>query len=129
MVLVCARHEPPGPNSRPFEDTLLAGSAAILCTGGLDVIRKEAWSFYRAISGVRLCWELEEPKGRRLGEQPAKSPTLPGVLRRSTAGWIRARRGRLEGWDGRKEGYRGRILFRPSMSFSETLESWQFASS
>ena len=27
------------------------------------VIRKEAWSFYRIISGVRLCWELEEPKG------------------------------------------------------------------
>ena len=33
------------------------------CTGGSDVIRKEAWSFYRTISGVRLCWELEEPKG------------------------------------------------------------------
>ena len=29
----------------------------------LDAIRKEAWSFYRTISGVRLCWELEEPKG------------------------------------------------------------------
>ena len=24
---------------------------------------KEAWPFYRTISGVRLCWELEEPKG------------------------------------------------------------------
>ena len=24
---------------------------------------KEAWPFYKAISGVRLCWELEEPKG------------------------------------------------------------------
>ena len=35
--------------------TLLAGSAAILCTGGLDAIRKEALSFYRTISGVRLC--------------------------------------------------------------------------
>ena len=34
----------------------LAGSAAILCTGGPDVIRKEAWSFYRTVSGVRLCW-------------------------------------------------------------------------
>ena len=41
----------------------LAGSAAILCTGGPDVIRKEAWSFYRTISGVRLWWELEEPEG------------------------------------------------------------------
>jgi len=38
LVLVCVRHEPPGPNSHPFEDTLLAGSAAILCAGGLDVI-------------------------------------------------------------------------------------------
>ena len=28
-----------------------------------EVIRKEAWSFYRTISGVRLCKELEEPKG------------------------------------------------------------------
>ena len=28
-----------------------------------DVIRKEAWPFYRTIPGVRLCWELEEPKG------------------------------------------------------------------
>ena len=37
-----------------------------LHTGGADVIRKEAWSFYRTISCVRLCWELEElkvPKG------------------------------------------------------------------
>ena len=33
------------------------------CTGGLHVIRKEAWPFYRTSSGVRLCWELEEPKG------------------------------------------------------------------
>ena len=51
------------PNSHPFEDYPSAGSAAILCTWGPDVIRKEAWSFYRTSSGVRLCWELEEPKG------------------------------------------------------------------
>ena len=31
--------------------------------GGLDVIRKEARPFYRTISGVRLYWVLEEPKG------------------------------------------------------------------
>jgi len=30
------------------------------CNGA---IRKEAWPFYRTIAGVRLCWELEEPKG------------------------------------------------------------------
>ena len=27
------------------------------------MIQKEAWSFYRTIAGVRLCWELEEAKG------------------------------------------------------------------
>ena len=37
--------------------------AVMLCTGGPDVIKNEAWSFYRTISGVRLCWELEEPYG------------------------------------------------------------------
>ena len=31
--------------------------------GESDVIRKEAWPLYRTSSGVRLCWELEEPKG------------------------------------------------------------------
>ena len=25
--------------------------------------QKEAWPFYRTISGVRLCWEREEPEG------------------------------------------------------------------
>ena len=38
---VNVRHEPLWPNSHPFQDTLLAGSATIFCTGGLDVIRKE----------------------------------------------------------------------------------------
>ena len=38
-------------------------AARDLADGGPDVIRKEARSFYRIISGVRLCWELEEPKG------------------------------------------------------------------
>ena len=46
--------------------TLLAGSAAILCTGGLDVIRKK-------LCGVRLCWELEEAKGPK---EP-KGPSVP----------------------------------------------------
>jgi hypothetical protein len=44
-------------------------SATILCKGGLDVIRKETWPFYRTISGVRLCWELGRPKGPE-GPQP-----------------------------------------------------------
>ena len=47
----------------------LVDTLAILCTGGPDVIRKEAWPPYRTSSGVRLCWELgepTEPKGLRL---------------------------------------------------------------
>ena len=63
-------------NPHPFEDDPLAGSAAILCTGGPDVIRKEAWSFYRTSSGVRLCWELEEPR-----EPRAKRPERDRVKR------------------------------------------------
>ena len=54
----------------------LAGSAAILCTGGLDVIRKEAWPFYRTISGVRLYRVLEEPKGPKGSKKPPPRRTL-----------------------------------------------------
>ena len=34
-----------------------------LYRGGLDVVRKEVWPSYRSSSGVRLWWELKEPKG------------------------------------------------------------------
>ena len=51
------------------------GSAAILCIGGLDVIRKEAWPFYRTISGVRLHWALAYTYGeRRFTEAEAGFP-------------------------------------------------------
>ena len=40
-----------------------------LKSGLNDVIRKEAWLFCRTSSGVRLCWELEEPKGPKGGEE------------------------------------------------------------
>jgi len=43
---------------------------------GLDVIRKEAWPFYRTISGVRLYWELEEPKGPKGSNCPGIKSTL-----------------------------------------------------
>jgi hypothetical protein len=39
------------------------GCGEVICTWGPDVIQTEAWPFYRTISGVRLCWELEEPDG------------------------------------------------------------------
>jgi WD40 repeat protein len=48
----------------PDGKLVVSGSVdKILCTGGLDVIREEAWPLYITTSGVRLCWELEEPKG------------------------------------------------------------------
>ena len=56
-----------GRGALSYERDTLAGSAAILCAEGLDVIREEAWSFYRTISGGRLCWELKEPKGPKWG--------------------------------------------------------------
>ena len=40
-----------------------ASGHSLDCTGGLDVIRTEAWLVYRTSSGVRLCWELEERQG------------------------------------------------------------------
>jgi len=62
----------------------LAGSAAILCTRGPDVIRKEAWPFYRTISRVHLCWELEEPKGPE-GSPSPQPRTWGGGLARASA--------------------------------------------
>ena len=35
----------------------------VILGGGLNVIRKDTWLFCRTSSGVRLCWQLEEPKG------------------------------------------------------------------
>ena len=50
----------------PVREQWIAGSAATLCTGGPGVIRNEAWPLYGTIFGVRLCWELEEPKGLKV---------------------------------------------------------------
>ena len=63
FILVCVSAFLFGITHTRLRINYLAGSAAILCTVGLDVIRKEAWPFYKTISGVRLCWVLEEPKG------------------------------------------------------------------
>ena len=56
--------EPEGPGGTGLWRTSGAtGRRGARCsTGGPDVIRKEAWSFYKIISGARLCWELEEPR-------------------------------------------------------------------
>ena len=59
----------------------LAGSAAILCTGGPDVIRKEAWPFDRTISGVRLWWELEEPEGLPGRTRPRRASRKNTLIR------------------------------------------------
>ena len=47
----------------------------------MDVIRKEAWLFYRTIFGVRLCWELEEPKGPKGQEGRVSVPKRGSVSR------------------------------------------------
>ena len=51
--------------------------------GGPNVIRKEAWAFYRTILSVRLCWELEEPRGTQ-GQNPhvASQTGWGGTLQR-----------------------------------------------
>ena len=62
------RHSAENPLARRVDGPDLRGKPAFwiggqgLCTGGLDVIRKEAWPSYRTISSVRLCWELEQPQ-------------------------------------------------------------------
>ena len=43
--------------------------AAILCTGGPECDPKGSMAYFcRTSSGVRLCWELEEPKGSKGSE-------------------------------------------------------------
>ena len=56
---------------------LTALLAAPSIARGLDVIRKEARPVYRTSSGVRLCWELEEPKG----PEGLKNPKAPATIR------------------------------------------------
>ena len=57
-----------------------------MCRQGLDVIQTEAWRFYRTLSGVRLCWELEEPQGP---EGPDKdSSHFPGRVITSVEGYL-----------------------------------------
>jgi len=60
-----------GPRLGPTRGHFLMSEVGVLQLGAIgvigDVIRKEAWSFYRKISGVSLCWELEEPKGPKGG--------------------------------------------------------------
>ena len=46
-----------------FQRPCLSVNEDVGLPGVPDVIRKEACPFYRTSSGVRLCWELEEPKG------------------------------------------------------------------
>ena len=97
-------HEPPGPNSHPFEDYPLAGSAAIFCTGGPDVIRKEAWptlslalspsltlspslplSLYKYVQGIaavgrRVSWPLEPFSSTTTYQDPTKFLAVQGGL-------------------------------------------------
>ena len=53
--------------------------------------RKEAWPFYRTISDVRLCRELEKPKGPKID-------SLKPSRRGRHVDTARARLGRLTSW-------------------------------
>ena len=66
------RATPSGPST---SEAIRSKNGSLTCTGGPGVIQKEAWPFYRAISGVRLCWELEEPEGPK--GPPPSSSTAP----------------------------------------------------
>ena len=73
------------------------------------MIRKVAWPFYRTISGVRLYWELEEPKGPKsirhsIRDEP-HMPTFPLSLRLTTIQLSPERQGVV----GRQENSRGKM--------------------
>ena len=57
-----------------YHPTALA--AAVLCTGGPDVIRTEVWPSYRTISGVRLCWVSKNLKDLKDPFSPRGGPVL-----------------------------------------------------
>ena len=86
MIILCINERKPVLHTlkllKNVSGTACIGS--ILCTGGPDVIRKEAWSFYRTISGVRLCWELEEPQGPKT-PAPKRLSTSIGDPRKNEA--------------------------------------------
>ena len=61
--------------------------AAILCTGGLDVIRKEAFlsaepvpvsAYAGSLKNLRLCWELEESEALEGRLCDCTRPSLQG---------------------------------------------------
>ena len=54
-------------------------SYSTFAPSSVDVIQKEAWPFYRTISGVRLYWVLEEPKGPK-GEVSGFFRNLPTTI-------------------------------------------------
>ena len=57
------------------------------------MIRKEAWSFYRTISGVRLCWELEDfkgPNGKGCHHSAAVSAAFAAIAAARTAAFSAA---------------------------------------
>ena len=59
------------------------------------MIRKEAWPFYTTISGVRLCWGLEEPngpKGSLATRFPCMHPRRASVPTRQSVGGGKAER-------------------------------------
>ena len=81
----------------------LAGFCRDPLNRGACGIRKEAWPFYRTSSGVRLCWELEEPKGPKgMGRMAAVLASIKERLHK---------RGRLRLWRERTSYLQGLLEF------------------
>ena len=77
--------------------------------GSNRLSRKEAWPFYRTISGVRRCWELEKPKGPD-GRVRSQS-SLKVLTSREAGGPVHALSDRrTSGQDGHARRGRARIL-------------------
>ena len=79
-----------------------------------DVIRKDAWSFYRTISGVRLCWELEGPKGpESVGADHDHWGVGQGARRRSPwSCWSRTPDSSLQATQGQIDGFFSQLPYR-----------------
>jgi hypothetical protein len=56
---------------------------------GLECRFQEAWSFYRIIPGVRLCWELEKPQGPKVSGCQRAGFEVKGQGLRVSCSWFR----------------------------------------
>ena len=74
------------------------------------MIRREAWLFCRTSSGVRLCWELEEPKGPKGKRRKWHTERWGGWARAAEADAFR----RVRWWVGERGGLWSAVFERES---------------